>query len=243
MMTERDAGETVLNHMRDQVRQWREVSDQRAVFLSCYSMMTANMLAAVDRREFSDNAWTKNFISRFADYYFEALIAYDCQSAATPRVWRVAHDTCRQQNVWPIQTLLLGINAHINYDLVLAVEELLRPEWSELSSARRAERLADYLYVNDIIARTIDEVQDTVLEPEMPSMRLIDIAFGPADEWLLSRLLRRWRGQVWHDAMRLVATTGAQPRDRAIHEIETTALSRARAISHPNRLFSRRGLI
>lgn len=235
--------EPVLIEMGELVQRWQAKADQRAVFLSCYRLMTANMLDAVARQEFKDNAWTSRFINRFADYYFIALSAYNQCATEAPRVWQVAHDSCRYADIWPLQGLLLGINAHINYDLVLTLEEMLRPEWPALTTAQRATRLADYLYVNEIIYRTIDAVQDDVLEPGMPSMRLIDAAFGPTDEWMLSRLLQRWRGRVWKDALRLLSATESRTRDSMVGQVETLALRRAAAIRHPNRLTSLRAIL
>jgi hypothetical protein len=226
----------LLDEMQNLIDQWQLKSDQRAIFLACYHLMTGNMLLAVERGEFNDAHWTRQFVYRFAEYYFEALHAYNQQAETTPPVWRVAHDTCRKPDIWALQKLLLGINAHINYDLVLTVEELVRPEWKSLTRQQRASRLADYLHVNDIIAATIDEVQDDVLEPGMPAMRLIDVAFGPADEWVLSRLLHRWRGRVWSQAIGLLSAGDYQTRQHLIRQVERKALRRARAIQHPYRL-------
>lgn len=231
-------GDVVHSRMQELVGRWQAEADQRSVFLSCYCLMTGNMFAAIERREFVDPDWTRQFVNHFADYYFTALADYERTPAAAPGVWQIAHDTCRQTDVWPLQQLLLGINAHINYDLVLTLDEILRPEWPASDAGRRAARLADYLRVNYIIARTIDAVQDDVLEQRMPSMRFIDAAFGPADEWLLSRLLRRWRGRVWSQALTLLATDDPQLRRRTVLQVERGALRRARAIRHPNRLTS-----
>lgn len=193
-------------------------------------MMTANMLAGIDRREFDDPDWVDNMVQRFAGYYFEALTAYEGDPAAAPRVWRLAHDTCREPDVWAIQKLLLGINAHINYDLVLTLDEMLGPDWSELSNDRRASRLRDYRQVNDIIAATVDAVQDDVLAQAMPVMRYLDIVMGPGDEFLLSRLLFRWRDQVWAYGVRLVEAGDLEAREVVIREMEEEAMRRANAI-------------
>lgn len=225
-----DEQPAIVARMRDISRQWDETADQRAIFLSCYAMMTANMLAAVDGREFDDPPWVDHLLHRFADYYFEALAAYDMDPAAAPRVWQMAHDTCRDAKVWPLQKLLLGINAHINYDLALTLDELLRAEWPELAETRRAGRKHDYLIVNDIIGRTVDAVQDQVLEPAMPVMAYLDVVLGPADEFLLSRLLYRWRDRVWAYAVQLLGASDLTEREAVIRQMEADALQRAAAI-------------
>jgi len=42
-----------------------------------------------------------------------------------------------------VQNLILGVNAHINYDLVLATADMLEPEWSQLDEERRQARHDD----------------------------------------------------------------------------------------------------
>jgi hypothetical protein len=233
----------LLVRMQFQSREWYRATDRRVIFLSCYTLMTHNMTASVYRREFHDPVWAHRFIGRFADYYFEALAAYDENPLQSPRVWQIAHQSCRNTALQPLQLMLLGINAHINYDLVLTLEELLRPEWPSLTSAGRAARLADYLHVNEIIGHTIDAVQDDILSPEMPIMRVIDVAMGPVDEWLLSRLLARWRDRAWRDTLLLLAAAKADTRRQIIKGVEISALRRAKAICRPRRMMAWREIL
>src|SRR5690606_32407413 len=109
----------VIARMQTFLRQWEDAADRKAVFLRCYSMMTANMLVAIEQGEFRDRTWVERLLHRFADYYFLALDAYEQERTAAPAVWQLAHDAARDDAALPIQNLLLGVNAHINYDLVL----------------------------------------------------------------------------------------------------------------------------
>jgi len=214
----------VVARMQALIQQWEVVADQRAIFLSCYLLMTRNMLAAIDQHEFQDPAWVDHLLQRFADYYFVALEAYDQNPTAAPAIWQLAHNATRAPNVLPLQKLLLGVNAHINYDLVLTLVDLLSPEWDSLLASQRAARYADHCHVNAVIGRTIDAVQDQVLEPMMPVMALLDTVLGPVDEMLISHLITKWRETVWHHATRLLETKEPSARARLICEIEQAAL-------------------
>lgn len=227
-MAEFDA--RVIERMRSLIQLWEDQSDQRAIFLSCYSMMTSNMLSAIERQEFNDPVWVDRLLHSFAQYYFNALEAYEHNPRATPPVWELAHRITRSSEALPLQKLLLGVNAHINYDLVFTLVELLEPEWADLSESQRAERYADHCFVNEVIARTIDAVQDTILEPAMPEMDFIDKLFGPFDEILLSRLITNWRDRVWNNAVFLLENTDSEERSRTIHQIEDDAFQHAKAI-------------
>jgi hypothetical protein len=210
--------------MKSLIRQWEQESHQQAIFLNCYQMMTSNVLDAIEQEEFQDGAWVREFLHRFAEYYFEALAAYERDPASAPRVWQLAHSTAHDPRSLPIENLLLGVNAHINYDLVLTLVDQLRAEWSELSDEKRAIRYADHCYVNKVLARTVDSVQDEVLEPAMPGMALIDTLLGPLDELLISRLITEWRETVWQYAVRLLEAESADEEVALLREVEEKTL-------------------
>jgi hypothetical protein len=219
---------SVVDRMQDRINRWDQSGDPRAVFLSCYALMTQNMLDAVEAGEFTDAAWVSHLLHHFAGYYFDALDAYEAGAACAPEVWRCAHDAARRSNAPAISLLLLGVNAHINYDLVLAVADLLEPEWPNLSDEGRRARYDDYCRVNDTIGRTIDSVQDGILEKREPIMALVDTLLGPVDEWLVSREITEWREEVWGSAVRRVETTGEAQREVLRREIEASAMRWAR---------------
>jgi len=213
------------------VSQWEADADQRAIFLRCYLMMTQNMQTAIANLEFKDPTWVDYLLARFADYYFAALDAYGRDHTAAPQVWQVAHDAAHQPGVWALQKLLLGVNAHINYDLVLTLVEVLRAEWQSLTDAQRSQRYADYGYVNEIIARTIEAVQDQILEPAMPVLALLDVLLGRMDEKLVSRVLTGWRDHVWREAVQMLEAADAAEQARIIQQVEARALREARLIA------------
>ncbi len=220
----------LLERMQALVDDWKAASDNRAIFLSCYLMMTQNMLEAIRRQDFHDPAWVGVLLQRFAEYYFLALEAYERDADQAPPVWQVAHNAAIQKQGLVLQELLLGVNAHINYDLVLTLVDLLQPEWESLTDERRSQRYADHCHVNEVIGATIDAVQDQVVEPAMPVMDMIDRLLGPLDEKMISRLLSDWREQVWQNAIHLLQTQDAEQRSDYVRQVEAEALRLGRLI-------------
>jgi hypothetical protein len=216
--------DTVITHMQSLIHHWEQTSDQRVIFLRCYLMMTTNMRTAIQHGEFHDPDWVSRLLENFAGYYFVALQAYDHDPASAPPVWQQAHQAAADGDVLALQNLLLGVNAHINYDLVFSLVDLLGPEWARLSPDQRIARYADHCHVNEVIGRTIDAVQDQVIEPAMPALDLFDRLLGPLDERLISALLVRWRENVWQYAVRLLEATGPQDHARLLDEVEQDAL-------------------
>jgi histidinol phosphatase-like PHP family hydrolase len=126
--------------------------------------------------------------------------------------------------------LLIGVNAHINYDLVLTLVDMLRPEWHNHTEQQRASRYRDHCQINNIIGLTIDAVQDQVLEPAMPVMDLVDRLLGSVDERLISRLITHWREKVWLHATHLLDTNNPDTQQRLIQQIEEEAIETGKFI-------------
>jgi hypothetical protein len=216
--------------MTTQVEQWTALNDRRVIFLACYQRMTDHMLAGVAGGEFHDPDWVAQLINDFADYYFAALQSWD-QGASAPLVWQYTFACAANQNMSVVQHLLLGVNAHINCHLVLVLDDLLRPEWPELSPTQRDRRHHDYLTVNRVIQRTIDRVQDEVIGPYSKMLQLVDVACGPLDEWCTARLIRNWRDDVWQQAMTLIRLSDNEERKIMRQRVDQRALDRAHLLS------------
>ncbi|MBK7897694.1 MAG: hypothetical protein IPJ90_23000 [Anaerolineaceae bacterium] len=220
----------MLNTMQTRLHQWQQTADRRAIFLNCYLLMTENMLTAVHQQQFQDNPWVHTLTHRFADYYFTALAAYESQQPTTPQVWQLTFTAALDAQTYTLQNLFLGVNAHINYDLVLTVVELLEAEWAALSPAERTRRYQDFIQVNEIIARTVDAVQDTVVEAYTPRLDWLDRLMGPVDEWLVSKMIGQWREEVWQTAVILLNTPTPAQREPIHKEMEARALKIARML-------------
>ena len=223
-----ESSRQVTGQMQQILEQWKASNDQRAVFLSCYLLMTRNMVSALDSGEFIDPLWVDELLRRFAGYYFSALTNFENQSSKTPAVWQLTFEASKDPETMVLQNLFLGVNAHINHDLVLTLKEILEPEWHLLSKSERDERYLDHCQVNKVIERTIDSVQETVIEAQAPVMDAIDKLFGPLDEKLASWLIGQWRDEVWEKAVSLVEAPNGSERKLLRAEVEDQAFKKAR---------------
>jgi hypothetical protein len=85
--------------------------------------------------------------------------------------------------------------------------------------------------VSDIIAETVDAVQDSVVEQLEPWLDLLDDVLGPVDEFLVSRLIANWRDKVWEQAVTLVEAPDAESREAVRIQIEKGAMHRANLLA------------
>ncbi len=214
-----------LPRMIAQIDDWLPVGDRRSIFLRCYAIMTRNMQQAVADNRFQDPVWMAYLVEHFASYYFVALDAYEQQATAVPAVWQQVFDLAHDPATSVIHNLLYGVNAHINYDLVLAISDLLGPEMAHLTAEQLAQRRADHDLVNQILAASIDTVQDQVVDEYLPEMRIVDLALGPLDEHVIAQLIVRWRDAVWGNVLEMVSTRSEDEREAVRRRVEQETLA------------------
>ena len=217
----------IIVRMSTLAEKWEQQKDNRAIFLHCYCLMTKNMVHAIEDNRFMDRIWVDKLLHRFADYYFEAIACFEC-GEEVPKVWQVVHEAADRDKLHVLQHLFLGVNAHINYDLVLTLNELLQAEWNTLSQEERETRYQDHRLVNTIIGETIDQVQDEVVESRAPYMDLIDKAMGRLDEKLIVDMISNWRKSVWENALLLLNSSNEEEKRRYLMRIEEQVLRNAK---------------
>lgn len=218
-----------LRRMEQQIRVWDAGRDRRSIFLTCYSLMTRNMLSALDQKRFHDTPWVRRWVTFFADFYFAALEGYEKKAPNLPLPWKIAFDAARDPNTYILQNLFLGVNAHINYDLIISLSNMLDKEWRTLPPAMRQQRYADFLLVNEVIGGTMDLAEDTLLKPFIPFYGLADTLLGNFNEWMTLRFISRWRDRVWNLSVRYLETPDPIKRQALVQYFEQSAAEQARA--------------
>lgn len=222
-MAERD--DPVVTRMAAQLAEWEARGDGRAIFLDCYLQMTVAVHQRLGADGFADPAWVSTLLERFADYYFLSIDGGE-EVCEIPAPWALAHAAAVGNDATVLQLLLAGVNAHINYDLVLTLIDVLDQEWHEADEAARSRRRDDYDAINTVIAATADLVQDRVVERRAPVLDVLDRALGRWDEQLAVRLLTGWRNRVWRDALRVLALDSPDARAARIATIEAQCARR-----------------
>jgi hypothetical protein len=125
--------------------------DASGYFPALYSRVTARIGASIEAGTFADGPGLDRFATTFASHYVGAAGDH----LRSPRCWRACWDVAGDQRLLIVQHLLLGINAHVNYDLARAVVEVA-DERGDLLSIRR-----DFDAVNDVLDATyVDVVKD-----------------------------------------------------------------------------------
>jgi len=94
--------------------------------------------------------------------------------------------------------LMLGINAHMSYDLCMVLLE------KGVVDDRNA-RVRDFLAVNHVIAQAVGSIQNLVeTKYEHGTLRIADLLGMNVDELLTQETFADWRGRAWTDAMEII---------------------------------------
>ena len=117
-------------------------------FAALYHKVTCRVKQGIDTGEFQDGARMEQFDVIFANRY---LTAYDQWKGKQPgqlsQSWSVAFKATEQSSILILQHLLLGMNAHINLDLGVAVTEVAKANNVPLTTLNN-----DFNTINTILA-------------------------------------------------------------------------------------------
>jgi hypothetical protein len=122
-------------------RTFRARGDRRGAFLAIYERVTGEVGRSIAAGEFADPDWVADYLVAFAERYRRALVAFEAAATGDCLVSQAA---------------LLGINAHVNYDLALALDAAGIDADREARDADREARDADHCAVNDVLKRLVD---------------------------------------------------------------------------------------
>ena len=191
----------------------------RRPFLATYLRTTRAVGEAVRRGRFEDPEWVEQWDVVFAELYVDALTAHQ-EGGPTPRPWRLAFEA--SPDVHALSHVLLGVNAHINFDLPQSLLRVIAPgdfEDPELLARRHRDH----------------EAIDAVLSDRVPAegrefdgQRVVDRALTPLNRAAARRLLRESRKKVWHNTHELHAARLAGPEAYRTRLAELEVLTAAR---------------
>jgi hypothetical protein len=216
----------VAGRLAELERGYLGLRDRRAVFLTVYGYMTREMQRRIEARAFADNEWVERYTVAFANLYLEALQAYD-RAQPVPKSWGLAFGTAKTGAALVSQDLLLGINAHVNHDLAVALDQVsIEPD--------RLARHADHTAVNEVLRAVTDAVADRVSQLYARGLSGVDTCAGTLDEDVSNFSLAIARQNAWESAVAL-ANSRTELERRAVKKLlDVRAAVLARLILAPN---------
>ncbi|HEY2975450.1 MAG TPA: DUF5995 family protein, partial [Pyrinomonadaceae bacterium] len=170
----------------------RKESSRLGYFATLYRNVTIKIKEGIAAGVFDDGPRMERLDVAFANRYLAALESFR-QNQPVSNCWRVAFQTA--SNYWPliIQHLLVGTNAHINFDLGIAAAGIA--PGAQLPTLRE-----DFDRINNILGGMILKVR-TDVEGLSPWIKFLDQLAPTTEDKIINFSLNKARASAW-----LVAT-------------------------------------
>ncbi|MBB2943491.1 hypothetical protein FB565_003204 [Actinoplanes lutulentus] len=165
-------------------------------FNTLYLTITEQVEAHLGGKEVTDRRWLEVLDVEFARLYFKALASWGTPDIDTPDAWEVLFRRSHQEEISTLEAAVLGVNAHINHDLALA----LIATWERLGYIGDGPQHPDYLLVNRIFYKEIPPLRRRFANAWQME---IDRCVGEVDDWSQRVLVRTTRAWAWEQAERL----------------------------------------
>ena len=211
--------------------------DPRRFFHGTYLRTTRAVGAELAAGGFLDAAWVERWDVAFAQLYLDALEA-DQRGEVPSGPWRVAFAAADEggRSLPPLRHVLLGMNAHINYDLPQALLAVIDDREFQ-DPALLARRAADHRHIDTVLAARVG-AEDTELDAVSGSRSLLDRVLTPANRLGTKRFLEESRTKVWANAraLALARREGQAAYRLLLAELERLAALRVADLTEPGQV-------
>jgi hypothetical protein len=199
--------------------------DPGRFFLATYLRTTRAVAGELERGGFRDPGWVERWDVAFAGLYLDAV--EDAQAGRRPpEPWAVAFGAGQRDGLPPLRHVLLGMNAHINYDLAQSLLAVIsEPEFDDPELL--AGRHADHEHIDQVLVARVG-AEDSELEAVGGPRSTTDRLLQHLNRLATKRFLRESRAKVWANTRLLDAARRAGPDAYAARLAELEHLAAAR---------------
>jgi len=225
--------EELIGRMAALLESLQATGDQRRYFHATYQRTTVAVAGALRSGGFLDAGWVERWDVAFAGLYLDALQdALAGRRAARP--WEVAFSA--PAGLPPLRHVLLGMNAHINYDLPQALLAVITDD-DFADPALLARRESDHRAIDDILASRVSAEGDELAAISGPGSSL-DRLLRPLSQLATRRFLRESREKVWANAVVLsqARIRGPHAYASALSQLEELSAAKVTALQAPGQI-------
>jgi hypothetical protein len=217
----------LISFMEDIQSRLDAAGDGRRHWHGVYRRGTVAVRNEIERGGFLDSAWLERWDLVFADIYLEALERWD-RGEAPSGPWQVAFEATRDPAVPPLRHVLLGLNAHVNFDLPQALIGVIGDEEFDDPEVM-ARRFTDHKHVDDVLVVRVGTEDREIAAAERPGDRsLVDRLLVPLNRAGSKRFLKEARRKVYDNAHQLSLARRQGPEQLAARLAQLEELCRLR---------------
>lgn len=169
----------VLSQLSRIIAESRQTGDRCGYFAALYYKVTAKVKEGIEKGQFEDGARMERLDVLFANRYLDALASW--KSGGEPSAsWKIAFEACGSRSVLVLQHLLLGISAHINFDLGIAAVETMKGIGQDVAGREVGRDVAGREVGRDVAGREVGQTVGAgqTLQPIEKDFDSINIILG-----------------------------------------------------------------
>ena len=225
--------EELIERMAALLESLQASGDQRRYFHATYQRTTVAVAEELKRGGFIDTEWVERWDVAFADLYLDALQAAQAGHRPT-RPWDIAFSA--PADLPPLRHVLLGMNAHINYDLPQALLAVITDEQFD-DAELIARRESDHRAIDAVLASRV-AAEDDELTRISGAGSLLDRLLRPLNRLGTQRFLREAREKVWANAIVLSRARRQGPEAYAgvLAQLEELSAAKVVALQAPGQV-------
>jgi hypothetical protein len=226
-----DAVAALVARMESLLASLEDDGDPARFFLATYLRTTRAVGTAMADGAFEDPAWVARWDVDFAGLYLRAVENHRSAPAAVAEPWRLALGA--DPSLRPEAHVLLGMNAHINFDLPQSLVRMIGPD-DFADPGVLALRRRDHERIDAVLAGRVAE-EDVELQGAGGRRTLLDRVLAPANRTASRMFLRESRRAVWANAAELHAARirGSDAYAARLADLEQASATRVRDLLRP----------
>ncbi len=207
--------------------------DKRRYFHATYQRTTVAVAEEIKRGGFADPSWVEEWDVAFAGLYLDALEA-DLAGRRPSRPWAIAFGA--PAGLPPLRHVLLGMNAHINYDLPQAIVAVISDQQFD-DPALIARRESDHRAIDGVLASRVGAEDEELASVSGPAP-LLDRVLAPLNRLGTQRFLREARQKVWANATALsrARRQGPDAYHRVLAQLEELSAAKVTQLQAPGQV-------
>jgi hypothetical protein len=213
----------VVKHIDDVVDWAIDNKSRIGFFAALYHHVAVAFERAIAAKQFDDPARMERLDVVFFNRYLAALDEMIAKKKPT-RAWATAFDAARDPRPVTVQHLVLGMNAHINLDLGIAVAETMPHE-------HLADFEADFDKMNALLASLLGDVMKD-LSIIWPALGAFNRIFGREESLVVDFSMREARANAWKSAVTLTKLHKDARQDE-IHKMDALVSELGRVVWRP----------
>ena len=198
----------VIERLGEIIANARSKRSRLGFFAALYRKVTVKVKEGIAAGKFENGPRMERLDVVFANRYLEALARF-LRGERPSQCWRVSFEAARLRRPLILQHLLLGMNAHINFDLGIAAAETAPGD--QLPSLKH-----DFDQINSILASLVGTVEAEI-DDLSPWISFLDHIDPSADEAVINFSMDKARMFAWDFAEKLAPLN----RDEWAVELET----------------------